>query len=601
MKKKQGNTRYDIEDNQIKLHLTIDIIDGFCQYALSENENIKPSCLVQLRDVVDRIDIESYDFSSEMVERLEFCKAVVHTKIDHKIKNRGLIINYVMGASGNKFPTVNTSKYVELSNEDVNFIENKIIPKYAENLYVFKHVNSIKDLSMNVLLSDPQHIDENVTKLKDELDMAHKELSKYSVNDDKDELGLDDDVRRMKLAECIKDIQEPTHVLKTGMRMFNDLIKGGFEPARVYSLFGMPGDGKSLTLKDLAIQILKYNKGYKCRDKTKKPVILYLSMENRIQEDMQLFMNMIGYNINIRDKKYSVDYISDIWENSVFNDKDGIRFVFVYKSVYSVNTQYIRDKIDQLANMGYETIAVIQDYIKRILPSIRANDDERLKLGTITNEFRAIAIDYQLAFITASQLNREGSKEIILNREKGKYDAAMSSIDSFYIGESSLINENLDYSIFIVPFWVNDDRSKKYMGFKAVKRRFGGTTNSNKFYQPYCDDCLVKLQEDVNGKTAGVLLLNGTIHDSFSNNTNNYISKDAVNKEQKMEDMKNLTSMGFSGGLYNYNTNNMIEVIDEFNSETMPESIRKERVIAYLKSIGMKENEYNKVLESHYN
>ena len=90
MKKKQGNTRYDIEDNQIKLHLTIDIIDGFCQYALSENENIKPSCLVQLRDVVDRIDIESYDFSSEMVERLEFCKAVVHTKIDHKIKNRGL-------------------------------------------------------------------------------------------------------------------------------------------------------------------------------------------------------------------------------------------------------------------------------------------------------------------------------------------------------------------------------------------------------------------------------------------------------------------------------------------------------------------------------
>lgn len=600
MRRKSGNNLYDISNNQIKLHLTISIIDGFCRYALSENENIKPSCLVQLRDIVDKIDIESYGFSSEIVERLLFCKEVVHTKIEHKIKNRDLVINYVMGTSGNKFPSVHPETYKELSNEDISFIEINVIPRYANNMYVFKHVNIIKDLSMNVLLSDPQHIDDNISKLKTELDMAHRELTKYSLNDDKDELGLNDDIRRIKLAECIKDIQEPTHILKTGMRMFNDLIKGGFEPARLYSLFGMPGDGKSLTLKDLAIQILKYNKGYKCRDKTKKPVILYLSMENRIQEDMQLFMNMIGYDINIRDKKYSVDYISDLWENSIFNDKDGIRFVFVYKSVYSIDTQYIRDKIDELADAGYETIAVIQDYIKRILPSIRANDDERLKLGTITNEFRAIAIDYQLVFITASQLNREGSKEIILNREKGKYDAAMSSIDSFYIGESSLINENLDYSIFIVPFWVNDDKTKKYMGFKAVKRRFGGTTNSNKFYQPYCEDCSLKLQEDINGKTAGVLLLNGTIHDSFSGNTNKYISKDMINNEQKIEDNATLNSVGFSGGLYDYSINNATTVIDEFNSETMPESIRKERVISYLKSIGIDDKECNRIVDRYY-
>ena len=600
MRRKSGNNLYDIANNQIKLHLTISIIDGFCRYALSENENIKPSCLVQLRDIVDKIDIESYGFSSEIVERLLFCKEVVHTKIEHKIKNRDLVINYVMGTSGNKFPSVHPETYKELSNEDISFIEINVIPRYANNMYVFKHVNIIKDLSMNVLLSDPQHIDDNISKLKTELDMAHRELTKYSLNDDKDELGLNDDIRRIKLAECIKDIQEPTHILKTGMRMFNDLIKGGFEPARLYSLFGMPGDGKSLTLKDLAIQILKYNKGYKCRDKTKKPVILYLSMENRIQEDMQLFMNMIGYDINIRDKKYSVDYISDLWENSIFNDKDGIRFVFVYKSVYSIDTQYIRDKIDELANAGYETIAVIQDYIKRILPSIRANDDERLKLGTITNEFRAIAIDYQLVFITASQLNREGSKEIILNREKGKYDAAMSSIDSFYIGESSLINENLDYSIFIVPFWVNDDKTKKYMGFKAVKRRFGGTTNSNKFYQPYCEDCSLKLQEDINSKTAGVLLLNGTIHDSFSGNTNKYISKDMINNEQKIEDNATLNSVGFSGGLYDYSINNATTVIDEFNSETMPESIRKERVISYLKSSGSDDKECNRLLDRYY-
>ena len=41
------------------------------------------------------------------------------------------------------------------------------------------------------------------------------------------------------------------------------MLGGGFEKGRVYSFFGLPGEGKTVTLENLMYQIWKYNKGFK--------------------------------------------------------------------------------------------------------------------------------------------------------------------------------------------------------------------------------------------------------------------------------------------------------------------------------------------------
>lgn len=577
------------KDGKTMLKLSLPTLDGFCSYLLSENEHIKPSALVSLKNILNTVDESEYEADPLCKERLLFCRDVANTKIANQIKNKALILESVIGNAGNKYPGINPYSYIELTDKEVNYIESEIIPKYADNLYIFDHAIKMKDIVMNILTSDPANLDENIDAMKTEVTNTHKELLKHKVIEEDNELGVDDEIRRMKLLSCIREIKEPTHVLKTGITMLNDMLRGGFEQNREYCLFALPGEGKSTTLKEIAINILKYNKNYVCRDKTKRPCLLYFSMENRLQEDMQLFLQMAGHKIDIKDSRYSDNDIADIWDNSIFNDKEGIAFVYVYKSVYSVTTQYIRDKIDQLADKGYEVICVIQDYMKRIMPAIK-EDEERLKLGVIANEFRAIAIDYQLAFITASQLNREGSKEIIPKRESGKYDEVMNAIDSYYIGESGLINENVDYSIFLVPFWESENKKQKWLGFKAVKRRYGGNTMSTRFYQPYEPDNPIKLQEDISRVTIGKYTLNENIHNTqFTTTGNVFISKDSVNAGSEKQ-QKSLSEMTFSGGFAEQLSSvniNKVDGMEEFDEESTPEDIRSTRLRIFLDSYGI--------------
>jgi hypothetical protein len=62
------------------------------------------------------------------------------------------------------------------------------------------------------------------------------------------------------------------------------------------------------------------------------------------------------------------------------------------------------------------------------------------------------------------------------------------------IGESGLIDENLDFSIFLAKEWIED---QVWMGFKVAKHRDRIFTKVTTFYQPFCEDNATKYQTDV--------------------------------------------------------------------------------------------------------
>ena len=89
------------------------------------------------------------------------------------------------------------------------------------------------------------------------------------------------------IVDSYHEVTSKYRKLTTGMQGFNQLIGGGFENTRVYLLLGITGVGKSMTLINLAYQLKKYNKGYKTKDPTKRPCIVYLTQENTVTETIQ--------------------------------------------------------------------------------------------------------------------------------------------------------------------------------------------------------------------------------------------------------------------------------------------------------------------------
>ena len=135
---------------------------------------------------------------------------------------------------------------------------------------------------------------------------------------------------------------------------------------------------------------------------------------------------------------------------------------------------------------------MIQDYIKRIRPEDYAGD-MRLDLGNVINDFHNYAVFYDIPVLTASQFNREGVRIVDESRSNNRHDL-VTKLGRAMIGESGLIEENLDCSIFLTREVMPD--GQEWMGFKLAKHRYNIFTNGLTFYQPFHPECAISYIED---------------------------------------------------------------------------------------------------------
>jgi hypothetical protein len=173
-------------------------------------------------------------------------------------------------------------------------------------------------------------------------------------------------------------------------------------------------------------------------------------------------------------------------------DESPIDIIIKYKPVNSVDTTYLYTVTEDLEDEGYETICVIQDYVKRIRP-VDYTRDLRIDLGNVVNDFKGFANAKDIPVISASQLNRDAAKNIDEGRKTNKADL-LRLLGRSNIGESMLILENIDGGFMIAPEW--DADGNKYLGIQRIKARYKVYTTRGHIYQPYVKGNPIKLIED---------------------------------------------------------------------------------------------------------
>lgn len=469
----------------------------FGRYVLSENEAIHVGGLTNLRKLMRTVDPEIYATEPNNKELYNFILDALNSRIVKNYNKREYIILDVQGVMGTKYPSVIPDSFPELSKIDVAWIEQSVIVPLLQSSSVFSIADQLKKASNELLMADPSTVMDKANNLINAVKNSTTIIRRNEIeSDDNNTLDLSDP--DATVTRIVDELKNPSHILKTGMQSVNTILGGGFEGGRVYCLFGLPGEGKSTVLKNLAVQIKKNNKGYECNDKTKKPIILYLTMENQVTEEFSTLINIAGYSNDIKKSKDGAKEILEYMRTSplhVDTDND-INIIMKYRPINSIDTNAIYTMIEDEADKGNEVIAVVQDYLKRIKPVNGNSLDERFRLGNIVNEFKNCAIYYNIPIITASQLNREAARKVDEARKNQNWDSTLEDVGRGDIGESSLIDENLDASIIIVPCELDN---KKFMGFKLTKNRYRADipVSAKRFYQPFADDSKVRLQEDL--------------------------------------------------------------------------------------------------------
>lgn len=481
-----------IKNQNFVIDVKFDIteLDLMCAYIVSENRNIRRGNIINMRNLFLTINMDNYSGDQERLARIDFIMKGIDARLNHNLTNKNMILSQIAGGLGG----VRTEGLQELSNNEVQWVNNTVSEtlKYA---IIYNDVDKGIALLTEFKATDYIRRGTIVKKIEEWINSMQVKFRRSRADTAEDiTFSLNGDTFIEAMTDTYCQLSSPSNRLLFGVQALNMLTGGGVEAGRVYTILGLPGEGKSSTLLDMAIQLKRYNRNYKCADPTKKPCVVLLVMENGVKESVErLFSMCVGQGM----LNYTLEDAIDILKNQGnlrLTTDDPIDIIIKFKPNLSVDTSYLYTLTEDLEDEGYEVICVLQDYIKRIR-SVEGmfGGDLRLQLGAVINEFKTFATLKNIPVITASQLNRVATSSIDEARIKNKADL-VRLIGRSNVGESNLIIENSDWIALIAPEY--DKEGNKYLGIQRVKSRYYINNDLYTCYLPYVGKT-IKFVEDI--------------------------------------------------------------------------------------------------------
>lgn len=489
--RRQRYSNSPVKNKNLKIDVKFDIteLDLICSYIISENNAIHRGNIINLRNLFSIMDMNGYGNDQERLSRIDFISKGIEARLKYNLTSSDMIFDHINGGFGSGMR--NTLR--QLNNSEVQWV-NSAISETLKYSIIYNDVDQGLALLTKFKATDYANRGPIVKEIEDWVNAMQVKFRRAKADNSQDiAFSLTGENYIQAMLETHRQLASPSNRLLFGSQALNALTGGGVEATRVYTLLGLPGEGKSSTLIDMAIEIKRYNKNYKCADPTKRPCVVLLVMENSIKETVQRIFSMcVGKDMLNYTEEEAMEVLRTQGNLSV-STNDPIDLIVKFRPHLSEDTSYLYTLCEDLEDEGYEVICMIQDYIKRI----RSVDgtfggDIRLQLGAVINEFKVFATIKNIPVITASQLNRVATASIDEARIKNKADL-VRLIGRSNVGESNLIIENSDWIALIAPEY--DKNGDKYLGIQRVKSRYYIPGDFYCAYIPYIKDT-IKFIED---------------------------------------------------------------------------------------------------------
>ena len=487
----RGRGKSYVKNNKkIPLNFDLSSLDLLCNFVLSENRNIRRMQFINLRNLMEMIDMEKYISDQERYKRVLFIKKGLDARLDKNLNDKTMVMKYINGGFLDS-DIIDISSFKDMNNSEIDWI-NETVSSALKYSFIYERSDAMLDLWQRFKSADYNSISGVTAEIEAataELNTLFRKAKAETVSERA--FSLTPETLKAVITDSWQEVTSSYRKLITGMQGFNQLIGGGFENTRVYLLLGLTGVGKSMTLINIAYQLKKYNKGFRPKDPTKRPCIVILTMENTVTETIQrLFQICTGEEFSKQSSPDEAIKKLQVEGELYLTDESPIDLIIKFKPNKSEDTSYLYTLVEDLEDEGYECIALVQDHAKRIRSTER-NPDVRLELGDVINELKTFAMLKDIPVITNSHLNRDGARTIDANATKSKADLTRL-LGKSNIGESMLMLDNIDYACIINTEYDNENR--KYMVFKEVKTRV--KTYRDYICQPFDIVNEIKLVED---------------------------------------------------------------------------------------------------------
>lgn len=512
----------DIKLGKLKMELNERFVGGVLTFIFKESPLRTRKVLNNIYRLFSNIDtnMQSYKEHPKLTAMIMTVVLAMEAKLDLDFNNDDIIKNRCIseGTPINPFveDVVNEIGMYEITYEEsiylVRQIEDRL--KYGYILALKETNDDIHAKLMNGDIVTYKQLADRLYNLAAEIINTKRQISSMDNNQS---FSLLDNDFESSVEVSLDKLKDKNKMLRTGIQRWNTLLGGAYFSKRLYTYLAFPGGGKSQILLKSALDIKKYNK-IETKDPNKIPTVLYITMENDIDETIERLYNMTVTSEDIRNAE-TKDVIRELRETGQLKitEESNVNIIVKYYPNQSISTDDLYTIIDDTNDSGSEVIALVLDYMKRIRPSAKAlNEKEELK--HITNELKTLAKEKEIPVITAQQLNRSAASIVDSAMQSNKTDVTKLVGRDGVAGAWEII-ENSDV-VIVLNQEVQQTTGRLYMTFKLLKRRYKPFISDYRlrtleyFNHPYKDESTIMLEDDINSNIVKSCygLSNGGIH-----------------------------------------------------------------------------------------
>ena len=405
--------------------------------------------------------------------------------------------------------------YEYLSESSFNYMMTRI----TKNKFLFEQCEDYEALQTIIDgLREGQDVEEDYLLLKKKIEQNRERYYRLNMSSKSMESALntgftanlsEDDCRQENQRNLQRE-KDGSNKFKFGHRWLNLVTGGGLESKQLM-VYGAPsGNGKTTMMISSTIDMAMYNPDVKHKPNL-DPCILYISAETGLKDIKGRYIKMLtGTDISWDDddqgEKQSLtdEQIEDeLVEASRILSRHTpikIRFIHVPNNSYS-KTEIMRD-IDLLReNENLQVVAVVADYLKGFKPVDNALES-RIRIDNIVSDLRALAIECDVAVITASQVKIEFTNQVQANRAKYQTSVIPKDCPETIFSESKGVIECADFALVFAQTSDKYERNEttnaiKYTHLEAlVLKTRAGKHNSARAFIPYVEGTQIAFQKD---------------------------------------------------------------------------------------------------------
>lgn len=497
----------NLRTSKLKIRIDITTLDMIIAFLYKDSVLRTRKALTNIDKLFKSIDMNIYkeDKDVDILNRIWIITNTLNAKLKEGFANDDIIKQYCKDREDCDDYKSSLIDILTEKGQKITYEESKYLLKQIDDRLQFGYAITLKEIIEELCsLIDPSDIKSYKGIAEDLYAVANAIINikrKSNSLDSEQTFSLQEEVFQSVVSDALARLKNRNRIFVTGIKYLNVILAPGYIGGRLYTYLAFPGGGKSQILLKAASDIRKYNSEIQCKNPDNRPAVLFITMENSIEETVERLFNMLASDDDIRNytEKQVCRMLKEDGELAL-TDKNNIDIIIKYYPNRSIDTNDLYGIIQDLEDDNIEVVALILDYLKRIRPA-EAAASEKEELKNITNELKTLATVYQIPVISAQQLNRTASAIIDAAIQAKKEDVTRLVGRDGVAGAWEII-ENSDVVIII-------NREKRlgsnevYLTFKLLKRRYRSADTDDRlreleyFNHPYVQGSSIRLVDDI--------------------------------------------------------------------------------------------------------